>query len=259
MDGVSKGLTRTFDPLEVTWARYVFQAVVLVPVLLATGLPASRQPWRQMGRALLLLGSALLFITALSRLPMADATAVGFVAPLLVAALSWRLLREPVDATSWAAVATGFGGVVLAVRPGGVGFEAASLLPLASASCWAVAMIMTRHLAAGESPHTTLAYTTGFGLAATSLMVPWVWHSPNVASWATMAALGTFSIIGQYLLLYAFQIAPAAVLAPFQYSQIVWSTAIGYWWFQGLPDRWTCLGAAVIIASGLYIWWRRRF
>jgi len=261
MDGVSKELTGRYDPVEVFWGRYLFHTLFLLPVLARGGgrdLLASPLPLLQLARGVLLLASGLLFITALSRLPLADATAVGFVAPVLVTALSIPLLGEQVGRARWLAVLTGFAGVLAVVRPAGAGFEPAALLPVCSATCWAGSLILTRRLAAVDSPLTTLLYTAVAGLALSSLMVPWLWHGPDAAGWLALAVLGALSAFAQYLLLRAFVLAGASVLAPFQYSQIVWSTAIGYLWFGTLPDGWTWAGAAVIMLSGLYLWQSER-
>ncbi len=261
MDGVSKGLTLRLSPIEVSWARYLFNLLLLVPLALARGGArplATRMPVAQIARGALLFGSGVLFITALRSLPLADAAAVGFVAPLMVTALSIPLLGERVESGRWLAVLAGFGGVLLVVRPGGAGFGAASLLPVASAGCWAVALIITRRLAATESPLSTLIYTGLTGLALSSLLLPGVWRAPATADWLLLAVAGGLYALGQFLLLKAFLAAHASVLAPFQYSQIVWSTAIGWLCFGTMPDPWTGAGAAVIIASGLYIWRRER-
>ena len=261
MDGVSKGLSVRLSPIEVSWARYLFNLLFLLPVCLRHGglrLLATARPLPQLARGALLFGSGVLFITALRSLPLADAAAVGFVAPLMVTALSIPLLGERVERGRWLAVLAGFGGVLLVVRPGGTSFEAASLLPVASASCWAVALIITRRLAGTESPLTTLIYTGLTGLALSSLLLPAVWSSPSATDWLLLAAAGGLYALAQFLLLKAFLTADASVLAPFQYSQIVWSTAIGLLWFGTLPDPPTLAGALVIIASGLYVWRRER-
>ena len=261
MDGVSKGLTLRLSPVEVTWARYLFSLLFLLPLALARGglrLLTTQMPLAQIGRGALLFGSGLLFITALRTLPLADATAVGFVAPLMVTALSIPLLGERVGLGRWLAVLTGFGGVLLVVRPGGAAFEAASLLPVASATFWAVSLIVTRRLALTESALTTLVYTGLTGLALSSLVLPGVWRLPESGDWLLLAVAGGLYALAQSLLLAAFHRAHASVLAPFQYSQMLWSTAIGWLAFATTPDGATDGGAAVIIASGLYIWHRER-
>ncbi len=259
MDGVSKGLTQHLHPVEVSWARYLFNLLFMLPLLLRQGgsrLLVTRRALPQLVRGALLFASGVLFITALRRLPLADASAIGFVAPLIVTALSIPLLGERVESGRWLAVLTGFAGVLLVVRPGGAGFEAVSLLPVASAGCWALSLIVTRRLADTELPLTTLFYTCLSGLVLSSLTVPALWHAPDSADWLLLAAAGVLYALGQYLLLKAFLRTHASVLAPFQYSQIVWSTAIGLVWFGTLPDMQTVGGGAVIIVSGLYVWRR---
>ncbi|MEI6559317.1 MAG: DMT family transporter [Rhodospirillaceae bacterium] len=261
MDGVSKGLTQRLSPIEVSWARYLFNLLFMVPVVAGRGgwrLLVTARALPQLGRGTLLFGSSVLFITALRQLPLADAAAVGFVAPLMVTALSIPLLGESVERQRWLAVLAGFAGVLVVVRPGGAGFSLASLLPVASAGCWAVSLIMTRRLAATESPLTTLLYTGLTGLALSSLLLPGLWRPPDSADWLLLVAAGGLYALGQFLLLKAFYTAHASLLAPFQYSQILWSTAIGFLCFGTLPDLATAAGAAAIIASGLYVWRRER-
>ena len=262
MDGVSKALTGLYHPLEVTWGRYLFHTLILVPLVIGRGWRAvlrTRHPGLQIARGLLLAASGLAFIAGLARLPMADAAAIGFIAPLLVTGLSIPLLGERVDRGRWFAVLVGFGGVLLVIRPGGTAFEAASLLPVLSAGFWAVALILTRRLSALESSETTLFYMAAVGLAVSTPLLPWVWHSPDGAGWLAMAAMGAVSALGQFLLIRAFTAAGASVLAPLQYSQIVWAITIGYFWFGTLPDLWTGAGAAVIVGSGVAVWHRERF
>ena len=259
MDGVTKELAQRLSALEVGWGRYLFNLLFLVPVFLKPSgrrALATRRPLPQIARGALLFGSGLLFITALRSLPMADATATGFVAPLMVTALSIPLLGERVEAARWLAVLAGFGGVLVVVRPGGAGFEPASLLPLASAACWALSLIITRQLSSTEQPLTTLIYSGLTGFALSSLLLPGVWLAPAATDWLLLAAAGGLYALAQFLLLRAFLTAHASLLAPFQYSQIAWSTAIGLVWFGSIPDLPTLAGTAVIIASGLYVWRR---
>ncbi|MEI8397475.1 MAG: DMT family transporter, partial [Rhodospirillaceae bacterium] len=261
MDGVSKGLSGSYSPIEVNWGRYFFHSLFLIPVFLHAGGTAvlvSSVPLLQVARGVLLAGSGVLFMTALSHLPLADATAIGFVAPLIVTVLSIPVLGERVTAGQWLALVAGFGGVVLVIRPGGAGFGWFSLLPVASAGFWALSLILTRRLAAFDSSLTTLFYTAIAALAVSSLLVPTVWLAPDSAGWLKMAALGALSALGQYLVIRAFAVAGAAVLAPFQYSQIVWSTTIGYAWFATFPDNTALLGTVVVIGSGLWLWLRER-
>lgn len=258
MDGISKATAVALPPLEVIWGRYLFHNLLLL--LLISGrhrgltLPRSRRPWAQLGRGVLLTGSGVLFLAGLTRLPMAEATAIGLVAPLMVTAFSVYLLGERVGPGRWFAVAVGFAGVLVVVRPGTAAFDPAALMPLGAALCWALSLILTRGIGRDDPPLTTAVWTAGVGLAVISLIVPWSWSVPEPSAWAAFFALGLVAALGQYLTIVAFLHADASVLAPFQYSQIVWSSLIGLFVFQNIPDVRVLLGAVLIVGGGLSVW-----
>jgi drug/metabolite transporter (DMT)-like permease len=256
MDGASKLMAGTHHWAQVAFARYVFQLVFLLPLILAAGPRVWRsvEPGRQVARGLGLMVSGMLFIIALSELPIADASAIGFVSPLMLTALAVPMLGEHVGWRRWTAVLVGFAGVLIVVRPGlGSGFGWAAMWPVASAAAWAMALVLTRKMRAGDRPATTLLYTAVVALAVSALAAPFVWQPAPLDWWLLAALMGAFSALGQYLIIRAFQTASAAVLAPLNYSQMVWSTLIGLIVFDTWPDGWTWLGTAVIIGSGIYI------
>jgi drug/metabolite transporter (DMT)-like permease len=257
MDGLSKELTAHLDPIEIAWGRFVFHGLFLLPMVLAHGWRQVIRPHRislQIGRGVLMLGSGLFFIGALGHMPMAEAATLGFVAPLMVAVLSVPMLGERVAGRCWIAIAGGFGGVLVVMRPGAETFDPAALLPILSSACWAVALILTRRIGTTDAPLTTQVWTALASLAVTSLLVPWVWKLPDPPMLAAMAGMGLCSLLGQYLLILAFTTGRAAVLAPFQYSQLLWSGTIGWLWFGTAPDPWTWIGAGVLVVSGVYLW-----
>jgi len=230
------------------------------------GKPATRRPLLlvatrpalQLLRGLCILGAGLFFVAGLSRLALADATAIGFASPLLVTALSIPILREQVGIRRWSAVALGFVGVLVIIRPGSGVVGSAALLPLASAACWALSIVVTRRMTGADHPVTTLVYSTAIGLALTSVALPFVWQAPSLTDGAMIAAMGLLGAIGQYLFILGLTRGAASLLAPFSYSQIVWSTALGFAVFGAVPSPWTWSGAALIVASGLYIAHRER-
>ena len=261
MDGLSKLLTRDFAPPQIAWARFLFILVFLVPVVLLRKGPRtlrSTRPWLQVARGFCMLFSALLFIFGLSFLPIADATSIGFVSPLFVTALSIPILGEKVGVRRWLAVLVGFLGILVLVRPGSSAFTAAAFFPVASSACWALGLIITRIMQSSDTVLTTLAWSTAVGfLAVTPPALP-VWHAPSLEGWAMLAAAALLSMIGQLFLISAFRFAPASLLAPFSYTQIVWSTLIGLFVFGSLPGPHTFIGAAIVVGSGLYILHRER-
>jgi drug/metabolite transporter (DMT)-like permease len=265
MDATAKHLSQTYPVVQVVWARYLFHMLTLP--LFFGGLrwgSVVRTPrlGLQLLRSLLLLGSTFFFFLAVKHIPLATATAIGFVGPLLVTALSVPLLGETVGPRRWAAVLLGFTGVLVIIRPGlgGMpgGMHWAMALPLLVAVCFALYQISTRILSRTDGWMTTLFYSATVGLVVMTALVPFHWRTPDLEGWAWMALIGLIGGFGHLMMIKAFAAAPASTLAPFTYLQLVWSTAIGLLIFGDFPDGWTLLGAAIIAASGLYILYRER-
>jgi drug/metabolite transporter (DMT)-like permease len=200
--------------------------------------------------------SACCFYLGLALLSLAEATAVAFAAPLFVTTLSVLVLKERVDGVRWVAVLAGFAGVLLIVRPGLNSFQPAALLPLTSAVLYAVMMITARAISSGEGMLTTMFYIVLGQLLCSVVFLPWFWQPPLMTDLPFFAGVALFSTVGLTLITWAFRIAPASVVAPFDYTGLVWATLLGWliWW--ELPDTYTCVGALVIVISGLYIAWR---
>ena len=261
-DAGAKYVTQTLPMLELAWVRYV--VFVLVALLVARrqsrggGGFASRRPVQQVLRGLGVLGSTLLFLMALGRLPMADAAAINFVSPLLITALAVPLLGETVGLRRWLALVVGLGGAVLAAQPGSSAFRLAAIFPLLSALAWAVAMVLTRRFAATERPGTTLVWTAASGLLVLTILLPFDTRWPNGLELALCLGIGVVASAAQWLVVLAYRLAPASLLAPFSYVQLIWSTLLGYLVFGARPAAATLLGAAVIAASGLYAAGRER-
>lgn len=259
-DALSKFLAGSLPPIEIAWLRWLGFVLFLTPSIVASRgrVLVTHAPLFEVLRALGLLGSSVLFIFALRGLPLASATTIGFVSPVLVTVLSIPLLGESVGARRWAAVAVGLVGVVIVVRPGAASFDPAAVLPLLSALCWAFGVIFTRKASASDGPVTAMAYTALVGFAILSPMVVSDWVTPTPGQFALAAAMATFATGGQFLIALAYRRAPASVLAPFSYVQLVSAAALGFLVFGSVPDGWTATGAAVIIASGLYTAHRER-
>lgn len=260
-DMVSKLLTLEIPPLQVTWLRYgTFTAIMLAIVWRRGGFERLRtqRPVLQFLRGVGVLASSVLFVMALKYMPLADATATGFVAPLFVTALSIPILRETIGWRRWSATLVGFVGVLIVVRPGGAGFQIASLLAVASALAWAFAMIMTRMMSRTESPLTTLTYSAIIGLGLTSLAMPFLWGPVTPAILLMGFFVGASSTVGHWLIVLAYRHADASLLAPFSYIQLLWATLFGLVVFAVLPDLWTLVGAVIIAGSGLYTAHRER-
>jgi drug/metabolite transporter (DMT)-like permease len=259
MDGLSKYLTADYHPLEIAAMRQVFAVLALLPFIIrAPSALRTARPVLQIGRGLCMFCSSILFIVGLAHLPIAEASAIGFVSPLLVTALSIPLLGEKVGPRRWTAVIVGFAGVMIVVRPGTAAFDPAAFYPLASSTAWAFGLILTRIMRDSDQVLTTIFYSTLVGLAVGGAVLPFVWRAPDMTGLALMAAMGLLSAISQTLLIAAFARAPASILAPFSYSQMLWATLIGYFVFATIPDAVTWTGAAILIASGIYTLHRER-
>jgi drug/metabolite transporter (DMT)-like permease len=217
-----------------------------------------RNPGLQIVRGFAMLGSSLAFVHALSALPLALATAISFTAPFFTTALSALFLGEVVRMRRWMAIAVGLAGVLIVLRPNAATFEIAMLLPILSALCWSIGLVITRKIARDEGPMTTIVLSSVIGLIGTSILLPPVWVAPDAQNWLLLVAIGGLNVIGQFLLIGGFQRAPASMLAPYAYSTIVWAVIFGVLVFGTWPDRTTWIGAFVIVASGLYIWHRER-
>jgi drug/metabolite transporter (DMT)-like permease len=256
MDGLAKLLAGEYSVVQVVWARYAFA----VPVILATARPAAwpgllrcERPMLQAVRGTLPLLASAAVIVGLGLMPLADATAITFASPLLVAALSAPLLGEKVPFDSWIGVACGFAGVLIIVRPGAGTIAWAALLPLATALLFALYQVLTRLVSRGDDPAVTLAWTVAVGLALTTPLLPFQWHPVGGADWLLLGLSGVLFGLGQFLLIRAFAMAPAAVLAPFTYVQIVAAVAFGVVVFGDVPDLWATVGTAVLVLAGVYV------
>lgn len=260
-DAISKTLVTDYSPLQIGWVRYTVNTVVLIPFLIRSRGAAFRtaMPLTQGARSLGVLASSIIFILGLAYLPVADATAINFVSPLLVTALSIPILGEKVGIRRWSAVAVGFIGMLVIVRPGGATFQLASFLPMISATAWATALVLTRRLSGGaESSLTTITYSSVFPTLILTAVQPFVWHALTWHGFLGMTATGLLSIAAQYLMILAYSKRPASSLAPLSYAQLIWATMYGFLIFDQIPVPLTWLGSAIVIASGLYVLRRER-
>ena len=259
-DVMAKILGNHIPVIEIGWLRYVTFLVAVLLVNLRQGRMRVRvkYPGVQVLRGVMMVASMLLFIVALRYLPLADAASVGFVSPLLITALSVPMLGEVVGVRRWIAIVVGFAGVLIVIRPGTGAFQPAAFLVLGSSLAWAFASIVTRRVAGREDTSATMLWTGVIGFVLLSAAVPFNFVMPSLPLLALNIALGTLATVGQYWMIQAYRYAAASLLAPFSYIQLIWSTTAGYLVFDSLPDAQTLVGAAVIIASGLYTIHRER-
>ncbi len=261
MDTIAKYLTQHYPVPVVVWGRYAFHMLVLLLFLRGRAVTVLRTKVLklQLLRSVMMVITTGVFFLGLSHISLASASAILFLGPLLVTALSMPLLKERVGPRRWLGVCVGFIGTLVIIRPGTDVFEIAALFPLFAAFGYAFYQIMTRMVArTAEPPLTSLAYTALLGAVFTSLFVPFFWETPDLEGWLLMAAMGLLGGIGHFTLIKAFEMAPAAVITPFGYTSIIWATLYGFFIFGEIPDLMTFVGAAIIIASGLYVFHRER-
>jgi drug/metabolite transporter (DMT)-like permease len=262
IDTTAKFLNHYMDSLQVVWARYTsafLLSLVFYNPVSRPGMLRTNRPILQIGRALLLFGSTFLNFIALRFLQLDEALAILFSTPFLVAVLSGPILGEQIGWQRWAAIGVGFIGVLLVARPGAGGIHPAALLSVAGAACYAVYIVTTRILSRTDSNETILFYSNFVGALALLPIIPFIWttpHEPLVIG--LMVLIGAFGALGHYFLIIAHRLAPASMLAPFIYGQLVWTVTLGYLVFRDVPNRWTLAGAAVVIASGIYMFHRER-
>ena len=257
MDSISKYLSRFYPVPAIVWARYFFHLLLVVVALgprLGLGLVRTRRLGAQLVRGLLLASSTVFFVFAIKQMPLAESSSIGFIAPVLVTLMAALILKEKVDFARWLAVAGGFTGVLIIIRPGSGVFTWASALPLASAACFACYQILTRKLANLESPYTSIFYSGLVGSVMMSFALPYVWTMPQSVSHALLfMVIGIIGGFSHLILIKAYDYAPASKLAPFSYTQLIWVLVAGYVVFGDFPDHWSLIGIAVIVASGVYI------
>ncbi len=256
LDATGKWLNQSGNPVGTAAIRYVV-SFMLVGLFVhpwgRAGLPRSRNPGLQVARAGFLIIATITSMFAYRALPMTQAAAITFVGPLIVAAIAGPLLGEWIGWRGALAVVAGFAGVVVITRPT-AGVQLASVLALGTAASNALYVVSTRFLAGRDSSRTTLFYTGLVGAAAALPVLPFTWTPPATAlGWAVTLAMGTLASLGHWLLILAHRRAPASLLSPFGYAQLLWAAVLGGLVFGEVPDRWTLLGGAVVIGAGLYL------
>ncbi len=258
-DALAKFLVADYSPLQILFLRNVialpFAVLLTVKMGGLTALRSSR-PAAHLLRGLLWIAATILFFTSFIYLELAEATALIFVAPLFITAMSAIFLREHVGLRRWLAVLIGFLGALIVVRPGAATFQPASLLPVGTAFVYAILMLGARWVDPRESVWTMLLYLTGASALLSAFVVPFVWNPVRLEDLWLFAAIALFGTAGMTMMTQAFRLASAAIVAPLDYTAMVWATAFGWLVWQEVPDEATFVGAAVIIASGLYVIWR---
>ncbi|MDQ2917178.1 MAG: DMT family transporter [Pseudomonadota bacterium] len=263
LDATAKYLVRDHSLWLVVWARYAGQMFVVTPFAWHRSGPGfwrTRKPALQLLRSLFLLLATLGFWGGLRYLPLAEASSVTFLAPTFVVLLSWPLLHERATRARQLAAMVGFVGIVILLRPGSAVMHPAVVLLIGAALANALYQLLTRKLL-DEKVHTTLFYSASVGTAALTLGLPLTTNLTQLMAIGIvpLVLLGVLAGLGHWCMTHAYLQAPASLLTPFTYLQIVWATAFGYVMFDQHPDRLSALGMAIVVASGVSLaWWERR-
>jgi len=265
---IAKGLGDTVAPGQIAWARYFFQCLFLLPLVwIGHGGRIPRPSLAHGVRGALLALATLCFFWALTHMPLADSAAIFFVEPLMLTLLSALVLGEPIGWRRVAAVCIGFAGSLIVIRPSFESVGPAALLPLVSALCFAVYLTMTRRLAKVEEARAMQFWVALFAalvlmlamalgaFASWAVLVP-SW--PGAGTWVLLIVMGGIGTVSNMLAIAAFRLAPAGILAPFQYLEILGATVLGVVFFGDLPDGTTLLGIVIIVGSGLYVFRREQ-
>ena len=257
MDACAKFLGEGYAVSQILLARSGFGALFVLAFVLvrSRGLTPLR-PGR-FGllalRTLFSLGAGFLFFTSLRYLPLADAFAIAFTGPLFITALSVPVLGEHVGIRRWAAVVIGFGGVLVVMQPGTESFRAEALLTLGAALCYALTMLVSRKLTR-EMTTSAIMFWSSLGTAlVTLIMMPSQWQTPGPFDLTLFIFTGMIGTLGMALITQGYRYAPAAVIAPFDYSALLWAVILGWVIWRDVPEPHVWFGSFILIASGLYI------
>lgn len=260
MSGFAKFLGQDgYNSLQVSWARafghIVFMLAVFVPKF-GLGMLRTRRPLIQLTRSTMLFLSNATNFFAIVFIPLAKTASISLMAPLMVVPLAWAILGERTTFGRLLALGAGFAGVLIVIRPGTELFHWASLLAVVSAIGYAVYQVLTRKVAGIDPPETSTIYSSLVGGVGMFAVLPFVWKTPdNLRDIIFFCSLGVIGAVGHYLVARAFTNAPANIVSPFQYVQLIGSVTVGYVFFGDFPDLLTWVGAAIIVGSGLYIGW----
>ncbi len=262
LDVVAKFLGQQGVPVaQIVWARMFFGAVMTLPFVVIGAGPRAlipNLPAMHTLRAIFLIAATGFFFWGLKFLPIADCLAIFFVQPLIVTMLSPVILGEKVGPRRWLAVVVGFIGTLIIIRPGFQQFNPGMLMALAAGASLAIYMLLTRRISGRARAVETTFYTNLIGAIIASSSLYFVWQQPSMEQWALFILLAFIANFGHFLIIKAYDYAEASLMAPLSYAEIIMAVAAGWWFFGELPDRWTIMGVAILIACAIYISYRER-
>jgi drug/metabolite transporter (DMT)-like permease len=256
LDTAVKWLAKGYSPLQIGFLRYIVGFFIAAGIAQRNGGLGTLRTRRLAGHLLrsgLNIVTMLTFYYALQLIPLADAIAIGFAAPLFTTAFSGPLLKEKVGIRRWSAVALGFCGVLLIVQPGAHGINFGAMLALVSSLCWSLTQISSRQLSGTEPSHTILFYYSVAIIVVLGAAMPKVWVTPQGLDWLWFLVCGIAGSFGQFCYNQAFRYGEASMVSPLDYTGLVWATLMGFVVFGDLPTKFILGGAVVIIGSSFYI------
>ena len=262
MDGIAKYLSLSMHVLQITWARYFFTVVIILPIMVLfskRNLRLSEKPKLQIIRGVLLFVANILFFYSISQISLSKALTLAFVAPLIVTIFSPFFLYEKVGFNRWVAVMIGFFGCLIVIRPGLIELNLATVAALGTGFMYGFYLIVTRKLSNVDNPLLTLLFTGIVGAIIGTFAVPFYWVMPSSEQWLLLFLIGFFASIGHLLLILSLKLADASKLAPFGYFEIIPNVIIGFYFFNYVPDIFHLAGLVLIIGSGVYIFKNESF
>lgn len=259
-DALGKWLLTTYSVWQMLLIRSIAALMLLSPLIWREGVEsftAAPRPVLQVARVMLSVTESIMFFWAVSYLPLADTVTFYLAAPIYVTALSAIFLKEPVGWRRWSAVAVGFVGVLIALRPSAATLTWPALIALTGSIFFAMFLIITRMLR-GTSEVVMVSGTFFAMLVVAGVVAPLGWVRPSVLDFVLMMVLGVVATAAFACVNRSLKLAAASIVVPYQYTMIVWAVALGWLVFGDVPDRYTLIGSAIIVAAGLYIFWREQ-
>ncbi|MBL8698735.1 MAG: DMT family transporter [Alphaproteobacteria bacterium] len=260
-DALSKAALQTLSTPQMLALRSALVLMMLLPVIARSGGIATLRtgrPGEHLIRVGLSLVSMFCFFEALRHLELATAIAIGFVAPLMMTAMSVPLLGERVGLHRWSAIVVGFIGALVILRPGSEGFQPAAVLAVVAAAAWAGSMVLVRRLSRTDSDAAGMTFQNVGVLLVMGILAPFAWRPMGLSGFVIIVFMALTLMVGQWFMFRAFRLAPVGVVAPFQYLELVGATLFGWLIWDEFPDGQVWVGAGILIASGLYVIWRER-
>jgi len=261
MDAIAKQLTREVGLIQTIWVRYTGQALLVFLIVLPRlrEVAKSQYPKLQLLRSVVLMAATCLFFLSISKIGLAEATAIMDINPVLITLGACLFLGEKIGPRRILGIIASMIGALIIIRPGTDVFTIYAVLPLIAAVCYTTYNLTTRFVGNRESPWTSLLYSALFGAVVFSCIVPFFWQPVSLFAAALMVLLSFCGTFSQLFLIRALAIGEASLLAPFAYVGLIYATIWGLIFFGEFPDAWSIIGAIIIAISGFYVWYRDTF